>query len=179
MPDLDQLQNELETFEIMTAGFVGSIVRAAKQIPDDKWNWSFSNATPTAREVCEHTFLWLWCDRQQISVLNRAEHLPVPALPDDQESMIALLQTEADQWRLLIQALSPSQLDEERESWDGETRNVRGFLFHMGQHVIYKAGQMWMLNFGLGLDGDGVYTAPHPNEIYGFPGVPPWPGPRN
>ncbi|MEQ1935473.1 MAG: hypothetical protein ABL962_16560, partial [Fimbriimonadaceae bacterium] len=103
----------------------------------------------------------------------------VPALPDDQESMIALLQTEADQWRLLIQALSPSQLDEERESWDGETRNVRGFLFHMGQHVIYKAGQMWMLNFGLGLDGDADYTAPHPNEIYGFPGVPPWPGPRN
>ncbi len=162
----------------MTAGFVGSIVRAAHQVPDDKWNWSFSEGTPTPREVCEHTFLWLWCDRQQVTVFDRSLHRPTPELPSARVPMIRVLEVEGEEWRRLVRSLTTAQLLDERESWDGEFRNIRAFLFHIGQHVIYKAGQMWMLCYGLGLDGTGPYAAPHPNEIYLFPDVSPWPAPR-
>jgi hypothetical protein len=92
--------------------------------------------------------------------------------------MIQLLKDEAREWRRLVRSLTPEQLLEERESWDGEIRLVRSFLFHMGQHVIYKAGQIWMLAFELGLDGFDPYDAPSPNKYYGFAGVAPWPAAR-
>jgi hypothetical protein len=175
MADLERLQNELEVFETMIADYVGSVTRAAKLIPDDKWNWSFSERTPTAREICEHTFAWLYCDRQQLTVADRSKHRPTPDPPRDRESMIQLLQDEAGEWRRLIHSLSPDQMLQEHETWDGFMRNVRGFLFHMGQNVIYKAGQIWMLCFELGLDGLGPYDAPYPNHIYGFADAAPWP----
>lgn len=176
-PDWERLQNELDTFELMTAGYVGSILRAAKQIPVDKWNWSISERTPTAREVCEHAFVWLWCDRQQMTVLDRSLHRPTPDLPTDRESMISLLENEGKEWRRLVRSLTSEQLLEERETWDGETRVMRSFLFHMAQHVVYKAGQIWMLAFEL--DGDGPYDAPYPNRYYDFPDVAPWPSARS
>ncbi len=80
-------------------------------------------------------------------------------------------------WRELVKALSPGDLHETRATFGAENRNLRGFLFHMGQHVIYKAGQIWLLAFELGVDGGDPYTAPHPNEDYGF-GNPGWPSPR-
>ncbi len=178
MPDYERLADELELCEALTAGFVNSIVRAARQIPDDRWNWSFGEQTPTAREICEHTFMWLWCDRQQMTVPDRERHLPVPDLPGDREGTIRLLVEEADAWRSVVRSLTPEELDEMRESWPGETRTVRSFFFHMGQHIIFKAGQIWMLHYGLGLDGSQLYTAPHPSD-YGFPEAPPWPSPRS
>jgi uncharacterized damage-inducible protein DinB len=177
-PEFDHLANELEAFELMTAGYVGSIVRAAGQIPEDKWNWSFSERTPSAREICEHTYMWLWCDRQQITELDRTRHQPVPDLPVDRLQMIQLLKDEAIEWRRLIRSITTEQLQEERESWKGKTRLIRSFLFHMGQHVVYKAGQIWMIAYELDLEGDGAYSAPHPNEDYGFSLKAPWPASR-
>ncbi len=177
-PDFDRLTNELETFELMISGYVGSIVRAARLFPDEKWNWSISERTPTAREVCEHTFLWLWCDRQQMTLLDRSQHRPTPELPSDRESMIAILEEEGLEWRHMVRSLPLANLDEERETWDGDMRIIRSFLFHSGQQVLYKAGQIWMLAFELGLDGGQPYSAPHPNQFYGFDDAPPWPSPR-
>jgi len=177
-PDFERLETELQMLELMVPGYVGSILRAARLIPPDKWNWSFSERTPTARETCEHTFVWLWCDRQQLTVLDRSLHQPTPELPLDQPAMIALLEGEAKEWRRLIRSLTQDQLLEGREPWEGEKRLVRSFLFHMGQHVIYKAGQIWMLAFELGLDGAEPYDAPFPNRSYGFTDTAPWPAPR-
>jgi hypothetical protein len=178
MLDLDQLQDELQVFEVMIAGYVGSVLRAAKLIPDDKWNWSCSEGTPTAREICEHTFAWLYCDRQQMTVADRSQHGPTPDPPSERASMIRLLEEEAAEWRKLIRSLTPDQMLVDHETWDGEMRNVRSFLFHMGQNVIYKAGQIWMLCFELGLDGVEPYAAPYPNHIYKFANAAPWPATR-
>ena len=177
-PDFERLHTELETFELMILGYIGSIVRAARQIPDDKWNWSFSERTPTAREICEHTFVWLWCDRQQMTILDRSLHRPTPELPLEREQMIELLERERSEWRKLIRSMSADYLDEERETWDGDMRLMRSFLFHIGQHIICKVGQIRMLVFELGLDGGEPYNAPHPNTYYGFIDSNPWPASR-
>src|ERR1041385_7854372 len=103
-PDIEALRCELEVFEVMTAGFVGSILRAARSIPAEKWNWSFSERTPTPREICEHTYVWLWCDRQHMTVLDRAKHRPTPDLPKDRDALLELLQQEADIWRELVRS---------------------------------------------------------------------------
>ena len=57
-------------------------------------------------------------------------------------------------------------------------RNLRSFLFHIGQHVIYKNGQLNMLVYEMGLDGGEPYDAPYPNRFYDFPDAAPWPSPR-
>lgn len=178
-PNSECLTNEIEVFELMICGYVGSILRAAHTISDEEWNWSFSERTPTSREICEHAFMWLWCDRQQLTVLDRTLHRPTPNLPADRLSMIRLLEQESNEWRLLIRGLDPKQLDEERMPWPGESRLVRSFLFHMGQHIIYKSGQMWMLAFHLGIDKCGPYDAPYPNKSYGFTDTQLWPSPRD
>jgi hypothetical protein len=178
MVDLDHILSELELFEMMTADYVGSIVRAAKAIPDEKWNWSFSPMTPSAREICEHAFVWLWCDRQQLTVADRDLHRPTPDLPGGQEATISLLVGEAEEWRRMVRSLMPEVLSDLGVPWPGETRTVRSFLFHAGQHIIYKAGQIWMLYFGLGLDGNAPYSAPYPNNIYEFADCAPWPASR-
>ncbi len=177
-PDFNTLNDELQVFELMIPGYVGSMVRIATGIPDDKWNWSMSERTPTARELCEHAFAWLVCDRQQMTVLDRSLHQPTPNLPADRLAMIELLQEEANEWRRLIRSLKPEDLDAVREPWPDSTRCLRSFLFHMGQNVIYKLGQISMLAFELGLDGGDPYDAPIPNKIYEFEGCPDWPSPR-
>lgn len=177
-PDFERLQNELEVSEYGIVQYLESIARIAGLVPEEKWNWSFSERTPTTREICEHTFAWLWCDRQQIMVTDRSLHLPTPDPPANPRAMIELLQQEGMEWRSLIRSLSPEILAEEREPWPGEVRVVRSFLFHMLQNVIYKLGQLSLLAFELGLDGSKPYDAPYPNRLYGFASAAPWPSPR-
>jgi uncharacterized damage-inducible protein DinB len=166
--------NEIAVFEQLICGFTGGILRRAREIPEDKWNWSFSERTPTAREICEHAWMWLRADRHEILALQEA----VPELPQDRADVLALLEDEKDAWRELLQTTEPPTLEELRTSPDGYSRTVRGCLFHMAQHIVSKSGQMTMLHFELGLDGDGPYDAPHPNRLYGF-GSPAWPSPRD
>ena len=166
--------SEIEVFEQLICGFTGGILRRAREIPEDKWNWSFSERTPTAREICEHAWMWLRADRQEI--MSRHEAIPDP--PQDRAQMLDLLESEKDAWRELIQTIDAPLMDELRVSPDDYERSVRGYLFHMAQHIVSKSGQMTMLHFELGLDGGEPYDAPHPNRLYGF-GSPVWPTPRN
>jgi uncharacterized damage-inducible protein DinB len=170
----DYPSSEIEVFEQLICDFTGGIIRRAREIPEEKWNWSFSERTPTAREICEHAWMWLRTDRQDII----ARHQAIPEAPQNRIQMLDLLESEKDAWHQLIQTLSPEKLDELRNTPDGYERSVRSYLFHMAQHVVSKSGQMTMLHFELGLDGGEPYDAPHPNRLYGF-GSPTWPAPRN
>lgn len=169
---------EAEAYEELICGFTGGILRRAREIPEEKWNWSFSERTPTAREICEHAWMWLWSDRQEITVLDPARQEAIPDPPKHRVPMLDLLESEKEAWRELIQSLKAPMMDELRSSPDGYRRSVRGYLLHMAQHIVSKSGQMTMLHFELGLDGGEPYDAPHPNRLYGF-GSPAWPAPRN
>jgi hypothetical protein len=163
--------------DVLIADFLGGTIRRARLIPGDKWNWSFSERTPTAREICEHTFAWQWWDRQQIEVRDPSKYAATPTLPETQLDLLNILQDEAAQWRRAIRGLTPEQLAEERLDADGQLRNVRSLLAHAAQSVVYKQGQLCMLFYDLGLDGGKPYDAPWPNSDYGFPGAP-WPSRR-
>lgn len=175
--DANFLSGELATFEHLICGFTGGILRRAREIPEDKWNWSFSERTPSAREICEHAWMWLRSDRQEIGVLDPAHQVAIPNPPEDRAQMLDLLEDENEAWRELIRSMPISLLEETRSSPDRHLRSVRGYLSHMTQHIVSKSGQMTMLHFELGLDGDGPYDAPHPNRLYGFDS-PAWPAPR-
>lgn len=174
---LDFPADEISVYEHLICGFTGGILRRAREIPEDKWNWSFSERTPTAREICEHAWMWLRSDRQEITVLDPADQKPIPDPPAHRLQMLDLLEGEKESWRELLQTIRAPMMDELRYSPDGHSRSVRGYLFHMGQHIVSKSGQMTMLHFELGLDGGEPYDAPHPNRLYGF-GSPAWPAPR-
>jgi uncharacterized damage-inducible protein DinB len=175
--DVDFLASELETFEHLICGFTGGILRRAREIPEEQWNWSFSERTPSPREICEHAWMWLWSDRQEVTVLDPDLQVAIPEPPQDRTEMLDLLESEKETWRELIRALSTEDLDEVRSSPDRHQRSIRGYLAHMTQHIVSKSGQMTMLHFELGLDGEGPYDAPHPNRLYGF-GTPDWPAAR-
>lgn len=173
-PKVDYPTSEIEAFEQLICGFTGGILRRAREIPEEKWNWSFSERTPTAREICEHAWMWLRRDRQDIT----ADQGAIPETPIDRTEMLELLASEKDAWQDLIQTIKAPTMDELRFTPDGYSRSIRGYLFHMAQHIVSKCGQMTMLYFELGLDGGEPYDAPHPNRLFGF-GDPAWPAPRN
>ncbi len=174
----DSPSSEIGAFEHLICGFTGGILRRAREIPEEKWDWSFSERTPTAREICEHAWMWLRSDRQEMMVLDPAHYGAIPDPPQHRVQMLDLLESEKEAWQALIQAINAPMMDELRFSPDGYSRSVRGYLFHMAQHIVSKSGQMTMLHFELGLDGGEPYDAPHPNRLYGF-GSPAWPAPRN
>lgn len=121
--------------------------------------------------------MWLRSDRQEITVIDPALQVAIAEPPDDRRAMLDLLESEKEAWRELIRAMPQTLLDDLRSSPDRHVRSVRGYLSHMAQHIVSKSGQMTMLHFELGLDGEGPYDAPHPNQLYGF-GTPAWPAPR-
>ncbi|MBV6457647.1 MAG: hypothetical protein HONBIEJF_00764 [Fimbriimonadaceae bacterium] len=176
--DAEFPRSEIEAFEQLICGFTGGILRRAREIPEERWNWSFSERTPSAREICEHAWMWLRSDRQEITVLDPARQEAIPDPPQHRGEMLDLLESEKEAWRELMQSIDTPMMDELRVSPDGYRRSVRGYLFHMAQHIVSKCGQMTMLHFELGLDGGEPYNAPHPNRLYGF-GAPAWPSPRN
>lgn len=110
-------------------------------------------------------------------VLDPAQHVAIPDTPGDRLEMLELLESEKEAWRELIHSLDAKTLDEPRVLIDEHSRSVRGFLYHMAQHIVSKSGQMTMLYFELGLDGGEPYDAPHPNRIF-FGGEPAWPAKR-
>lgn len=175
--DMDFPSSEMVVFEHLICDFTGGILRRAREIPDHAWNWSFSERTPTAREICEHAWMWLRSDRQEITVLDSALQVAIPDPPPHRGELLDLLESEKEEWRVLIRSMGAASMDEVRSSPDGHHRSVRGYLFHMAQHIVSKSGQMTMLHFELGLDGGEPYDAPHPNRVYGF-GSPAWPAPR-
>lgn len=179
LPPFDLLRSELEAFELFIVGYVGSMLRAIEAMPEDKWNWSISVRTPSPRELCEHTYMRLACDRQQMTEPDYSKHKPVADLPANRSEMIALLRKEAIIWQQLVRGLKPEDLNNELLAWTDCPRTIRSFLFHMAQNVVYKAGQAWTLHFELGLDGEDRYTAPYPDQYYEFPEVKPWPSPRS
>ena len=116
--------------------------------------------------VAEHAWVWLVTDRQHLEQPDITRHKPVPAPPSDPEAFCAALQTERDWWRATLPTLTPEQLLEERFQFGVGPMDVRSLIAHMTQQTIYKNGQLATLFFALGLDGEEVYTAPHPNTYY-------------
>jgi hypothetical protein len=171
------LKTECEVYDLLIPRFVALMASCIESYPADKWNWSFNQMTPSARELGEHAFAWLWCDRQQIELPDPADHKPTPTLATQAEVANGLAE-EGLRWKQLIERLSDEELSSTRFIWGQETRSVRGFIFHIAQHVIYKFGQLSQLRFAIGLDGSEPYTAPYPNCIYGFEPENSWPAAR-
>jgi uncharacterized damage-inducible protein DinB len=139
-----------------------------RELPEDKWDWTFALAAPTPRTLATHALSWLQCDRQHIHNPDAKTHHLLPEPPTDAGALCDALEAEADEWERLLSGLSEEQLVRKSLQFgqeDGEM-NVRGYVAHMVQNVIYKHGQFSEVYFALGLDGEEPYTAPFPNAIY-------------
>ena len=77
-----------------------------------------------------------------------------------------MLREEATRWLDLFASLDQEKLAEPRTQFGQGNMDVRGFVQHMLQNMIYKHGQFTTMYFGFGLDGEETYEAPFPNPIY-------------
>lgn len=137
-----------------------------KRIPADKWEWSPAISAPTPKTIGQHALTWLRCDRQHIEEPNCTLHARIAEPESDQAALCEALAAETVAWRALLRELTPDRLSEPRRQCGTLEVNVRWFIYHMIQHVIYKSGQLSEIYFALGLDGEGPYTAPWPNPLY-------------
>lgn len=161
------MANENVLYERVLCGHMESMIRGLKKLPEDKWDWSPDVAAPTPRILALHAWQWLICDRYHIEDPDVDQHRPVPDPPETTEALIAAMEEENENWRRLLLGLTPEKLEEPRRQFgEGGPGNVRGFVGHMIQNVIYKNGQFTTLFFALGLDGKEPYDAPWPNPIY-------------
>jgi hypothetical protein len=161
-------KTELELYEMLLMMHLYSFIGRLRQMPPERWDWTPDQATPSARTVAVHAWQWLICDRQHILEPDAERHTNVPDPPEDPAAFCAAFEAETENWRQLLRGLTPQQLDRPgRQFNDPESKmNVRGFIGHMIQNVIYKHGQFSELYFALGLDGTEPYSAPFPNPCY-------------
>ena len=137
-----------------------------RQIPADRWDWTFATPAPTPRILASHAWQWLVCDRQHIEEPDAAKHPLIPNPPTDPAAMCDALDAETDRWEALLRRLTPEEMEAERSQFNEYPMPVKGFVGHIVQNSIYKHGQLATLYFALGLDGDAPYDAPFPNPIY-------------
>lgn len=157
---------ENEAYVSLLCGHLGQMVRRLRQIPADRWDWTFAPPAPTPRILATHAWQWLICDRQHIAEPDACRHPRVPDPPADPSALCDALQEETDRWHSLLMSLTLEQLDEPRRQFNEYEMPVRGFVCHMIQNCIYKHGQLATIYFALGLDGEEPYDAPFPNPIY-------------
>jgi hypothetical protein len=162
------VQSENEAYGWMLGMHLRAFTRRLKAMPEEHWDWTPDVAAPSARILAAHAWQWLICDRYHIEIPDVSSHPPVPDVPTDPAEMIAAFELETEIWLRMIAEMTPQRLD--APVWQfGEVEgkgNVRGFICHMIQNVIYKHGQFSELYFALGLDGTDPYDAPWPNPIY-------------
>jgi hypothetical protein len=162
-----QPQTENEAYALLLCGHLEHFVERLRELPPDKWDWTPDPAAPTARILAVHAWQWLQCDRRHIAQPDASLHERIPEPPLNPVDICIALQEETEEWRRLLSALTPEQLGTERFQFNGNfPMNVRAFVCHMIQNVIYKHGQFATLYFALGLDGTEPYAAPFPNPIY-------------
>ena len=160
------LRNENEAYADLLCGHLEGFVWRLRQLPPDKWDYQFAPPAPSPRILAVHAWQWLVCDRQHIAEPDARRHPPVPDPPNEPAAICDLLEEETENWRTLILSLTPEQMLAARRQFNDYPMNVRSFVCHMIQNVIYKHGQFATIFFALGLDGTEPYAAPFPNPIY-------------
>jgi hypothetical protein len=162
------IDNEMEAYEELLCGHLQGFVARLRQLSPEQWDWTPDQAAPTPRTLAVHAWQWLICDRQHIGEPDASKHPRVPESPTDTNALCDALAEETENWRRLLRSLTPDQLQRKsfQFNYPDAHMNVRGFICHMVQNVIYKHGQFSELYFALGLDGTEPYTAPFPNPIY-------------
>ncbi|HEY3412533.1 MAG TPA: ankyrin repeat domain-containing protein [Armatimonadota bacterium] len=159
------MTSETQVYEHALCEHLDTMVYRMKLIPADKWDWSPAVYVPSARVIARHTWSWLRCDRQHILETDCSRHERIPELGAQGELSLALTE-ETAAWRSLLRGMTAERLAEPRAQFGTFAVNVRWFVYHMIQHVVYKSGQLAELFFALGLDGLEPYDAPWPNACY-------------
>jgi uncharacterized damage-inducible protein DinB len=161
-------QTNLEALSSILLMHLRSMANSLRKLPADKWDWTYAPPAPTPRILATHALAWLQCDRQHINNADVMTHVPVPEPPTAPDAICAAMEAEANEWEKLLQGLTPADLDRPARQFGNPNYeiNVRWFVAHMVQNVIYKHGQFATIFFALGLDGEEPYEAPYPNPIY-------------
>lgn len=162
------IENEMTAYEMLLCGHLEGFIYRLRQLSPEQWDWTPDKAAPSPRTLAVHAWQWLICDRQHIGEPDASKHARIPEPPTDTNALCDAMAEETENWRHLLRSLTPEQLARPSLQFNySEARmNVRGFICHMIQNVIYKHGQFSELYFALGLDGTEPYTAPFPNPIY-------------
>jgi hypothetical protein len=139
-----------------------------RKLKPEHWDWAPDQAAPTPRTVAVHAWQWLMCDRQHIDEPDFARHTNVPEPPEDIDKFCEAFAEETENWRQLLRRLTPEDLVKPRNQFGQPDAhmNIRFFIGHMVQNLIYKHGQFAEVFFALGYDGTEPYSAPFPNAIY-------------
>jgi hypothetical protein len=160
------LHSEQEAYSGVLMSHIRGMAYRLRQLPEDKWDWTFHQAAPTPRTLALHNLQWLQCDRQHINQPDASTHKLLDEPPTEAAAICDALDREADAWEEMLKNLTDEDLAEERRQFNRAPMNVRGFVAHMVQNAIYKSGQFATIYFALGLDGEEPYEAPFPNPIY-------------
>ena len=161
-------KSEIETYELFLIMHMENMLRSLRKLKPEHWDWTPNQAAPSPRTIAIHTWQWLMCDRQHIDEPDFSKHVNVELPPDDTVALCDAFAVEIENWRQLLKGLTPEFLMEPRRQFGMEETdmNIRFFIGHMLQNVIYKHGQFSEVFFALGYDGTEPYSAPYPNDIY-------------
>src|SRR5262245_3019970 len=141
----------MQAYEILLCGHMEGFTERLRQLSPEQWDWTPDQAAPTPRTLAVHAWQWLICDRQHIGEPEDSKHSRGPETPTDTNALCDALAEETENWRRLLRSLTPEQLKRPSTQFNypDSPMNVRGFICHMVQNVIYKHGQFSELYFAL------------------------------
>jgi hypothetical protein len=159
--------SELAMYEALICdSYMPGIAHRMRTMKPQHWDWAPYPSAPTARTSAVHAWQWLMCDRQHILHGDMIGHVTEP--PPDPEAFADAVLAESEAWRSLLRSLDPAELARPLRQFGNpeEELDLRWFLAHSTQNLIYKAGQVSWVYFALGYDGVEPYAAPFPNPIF-------------
>jgi DinB superfamily len=159
---------EIDAQAKILLGHFRSMARRLRLLPEDKWDWSYSPPAPTPRILAAHALAWMQSDRQHIENPDAKTHRPIPEPPSEPNELCKAMEEEADALETLLKSLTLKDLDQIAYHFGipDAKMDVREFIAHMIQNLIYKHGQFTTIFFALGLDGTEPYKASFPNDYY-------------
>ena len=120
-----QPHSENEAYALVLCEHLDTFIARLRQLPLEKWDWTPDSAAPTARILAVHTWQWLQCDRQHIAEPDASRHNRIPEPPADPQALCDALQKETEQWRTMLQELTPEQLEINSFQFNGNNPHNR------------------------------------------------------
>ena len=131
---------------------------------DEQWTWRPSAPAPNAKETVSHALAWMISDRMHLE--ERADVATADVdIPTSQKDLLGALKEEADKWRSWLSKADSRELSKKVKRYGILPVTKRFFVGHALQNLVYKSGQLSVLYFTQGLDGDAPFTAPMPKDI--------------
>ncbi len=141
-----------------------NIIKRSEAMTHEQWTWRPAIPAPNSQETASHALAWMISDRMHLEEQPNLHSAKVD-IADNKNDLIEQFKREAEIWREWLSKADHRELNKKVKRFGIFPMTKRFFVGHALQNLVYKSGQLSILYFAQGLDGDAPFNAPMPEQI--------------